>query len=294
MTLLAAYINNAAFSLLAKMNIYLNEKSLEIKAKTTLAELVQTHKPDADLYILNGHPATVDQLLHENDRIVLIRRGEIPAADELEALLTARHTPEVHQRIKNARIGIAGVGGLGSQVAIALARCGVGTLTLVDFDIVEPSNLNRQQYFIDQIGLPKVTALRDNLLRINPFVEVDAHHVRIEKDNIAELFSDIDILVEAFDAADQKALLCTTFLRTFPDKYLVAGSGMAGFGPSNSITTKRAAKRFFLCGDDSSEARAGQGLMAPRVGIVAHHQANTVLRLLLQLPPEADFDETDN
>jgi sulfur carrier protein ThiS adenylyltransferase len=284
---------NAAFFLI-KTKIYLNEKSLEIASETTLAELVQTHKPDADLWILNGYPTLSGQQLHENDRIVLIKRGEIPAADELEALLTARHTPEVHQRIKQTRIGIAGVGGLGSQVAIALARCGVGGLTLVDFDSVEPSNLNRQQYFVDQIGLPKVTALRDSLLRINPFVEVDAKQLRIVKTNIAALFSDVDILVEALDAADQKAMLCATFLQTFPDKYLVAGSGMAGFGPSNSITTKKVASRLFLCGDDSSEARPGQGLMAPRVGIAAHHQANAVLRLLLQLSPEANMDETDN
>jgi sulfur carrier protein ThiS adenylyltransferase len=284
---------NAAF-LLAKMKILLNENLLSIQTETTVADIVQTHKPDADLYILNGHPASSEQQLHENDRIVLIKRGEIPTADELEALLTARHTPKVHQRIKRARIGIAGVGGLGSQIAVALARCGVGALTLVDFDIVEPSNLNRQQYFIDQIGRPKVEALRDNLARINPYVAVDAHQTRIEKSNIAELFSNVDILVEAFDAADQKALLCTTFLQAFPDKYLVAGSGMAGFGPSNSITTKKVAGRFFLCGDNSSEARPGQGLMSPRVGIAAHHQANAVLRLLLQLSPEAEFDETDN
>jgi sulfur carrier protein ThiS adenylyltransferase len=276
------------------MKIFLNEKSLEVSAETTLANLIHIHKPDADLCILNGYPTPVDHPLSEYDRIVLIKRGAQPSAEEIEAQLIARHTPGVHQQIKNAKIGIAGVGGLGSQVAVALTRCGIGALTLVDYDIVEPSNLNRQQYFIDQIGQPKVTALRDNLMRINPFVTINIKQIKITPSNVAELFADIDILVEAFDVAAQKAMLCATFLRTFPDKYLVAGSGMAGCGPANTITTKQAGKHFYLCGDSCSEAKPGNGLMAPRVGIVAHHQANAVIRLLLQQHPEAESDESDH
>lgn len=268
------------------MRIQLNEQWTEVAAGTTLDALRQQFKPEADVVIRNGFPATADQVPAEGDCIVLIRRGEQPSAAELEALLVARHTPGVHSRIKAACVGIAGVGGLGSAVAVALARCGVGCLIVADFDLVEPSNLNRQQYFVDQIGLPKVEALRQNLARINPYVQVVPRHLRLTPDNIPELFGDVDVLVEAFDAADQKAMLAAAFLGRCPGKPLVAASGLAGYGPSNSVTTRVVGRNFYLVGDLESAARPGEGLMAPRVGIAAHHQANAVLRLLLGETPE--------
>jgi sulfur carrier protein ThiS adenylyltransferase len=216
---------------------------------------------------------------------VLIRRGEQPTAEDLQRLMMARHTPGVHEKIKNSCVGIAGVGGLGSNIAIALARVGVGKLILVDFDLVEPSNLNRQQYFIDQIGLPKVEAMKENLLRINPGVEIETYHQRVTAENLIGLFASVDILVEAFDAAEQKALLTSNFLCKVAGKPLVAASGMAGFEPSNSIQTQKISERLYLCGDGLTAAEPGRGLMAPRVGIAAHHQANAVLRLLLGEEP---------
>ncbi len=277
------------------MKIYLNEKPAEIDAGMTLAELVASMKPDADVRIINGHPvAAPDILLQQDDRVTLIKRGEIPSFEDLEFLLTTRHTPLIHQQLKTKHVGIAGVGGLGSQVAIALARSGIGSLTLVDFDVVEPSNLNRQQYFIDQIGLPKVSALAENLRRINPYVKITAHCEKVSEMNLCQLFGTVDLLVEAFDDAGQKAQLCRSFLQHFPDRYLVAASGMAGYGTANRIATKRINRRFYLCGDDTSAARPGHGLMAPRVGVVAHHQANAALRLLLNLEPETDNDDPDN
>ncbi|MBW2451613.1 MAG: ThiF family adenylyltransferase, partial [Deltaproteobacteria bacterium] len=147
------------------MTIHVNEQQQDLLPGDTVGAIRDRVKPQADLLIVNGFPAEPDAVLQHGDHVVLIRRGEIPAADEFEALLTARHTPGVHQHIKHACIGIAGVGGLGSSVAIALARIGVGQLILADFDVVEPSNLNRQQYFIDQIGQPKVYALRTTLMR---------------------------------------------------------------------------------------------------------------------------------
>lgn len=269
-----------------EMQIYLNEQPENVPSDIGLFELREQKKPDADLLIVNGYPVTVDQPLTADDRVVLIQRGEQPTAEELQQLMMARHTPGVHEKIKNSCVGIAGVGGLGSNIAIALARVGVGKLILVDFDLVEPSNLNRQQYFIDQIGLPKVEAMRENLLRINPGVEVVTHHQRVTADNLVELFAEIDVLVEAFDAAEQKALLTSNFLSKVADKPLVAASGMAGFEPSNSIQTQKLGARLYLCGDGTTAAEAGRGLMAPRVGIAAHHQANAVLRLLLGEEPE--------
>jgi len=268
------------------MLIYLNEQPENIDPNTSLFILRERKKPAADLMIVNGYPVNIDQSLCENDRVVLITRGEQPTAEELEQLMMARHTPGVHTKIKNSCVGIAGVGGLGSNIAIALARVGVGKLVLADFDLVEPSNLNRQQYFIDQIGLPKVTALQDNLLRINPAVKVEAHHQRVTTENLTTLFAKVDVMVEAFDAADQKAMLTSNFLAKVADTPLVAASGMAGFEPSNSIQTQKISSRLYLCGDGITAAEPGRGLMAPRVGIAAHHQANAVFRLLLGEAPE--------
>jgi len=267
------------------MRIFLNEQAIEIAPSTTLRQLQKRFKPLADLVVLNGFPAAEDSSLTADDQVVLIRRGEQPSAEELEALLVARHTPGVHEVMKKSCVGIAGVGGLGSAVAVALARLGIGCLVVADFDVVEPSNLNRQQYFVDQIGLDKVTALRDNLARINPYVRVIPHAVRLAPGNITDIFSEAQILVEAFDDPEQKAMLTETWLAAFPERPLVAASGLAGYAPSNHITTRRAAGNFFLVGDGETAARRGEGLMAPRVGIAAHHQANAVLRLLLGETP---------
>lgn len=263
------------------MKINLNEKLITLPAPCSISELIKRHKPGADIAIVNGYPAAPDDIPEDGDRIVLIRRGEIPSATELEQLMMARHSPGVHQRLKHSCVGIAGAGGLGSQVAVALARVGVGRLLVADFDLVEPSNLNRQHYFVDQIGRPKVAALRDTLTRINPATEIQIFPTRITADNLGAIFAPVELLVEAFDRADQKAMLTNTFLRHYPDKYLVAASGMAGYGDANHIRTRKISERFYLCGDGETAAQPGCGLMAPRVGVAAHHQANIALQLLL-------------
>jgi sulfur carrier protein ThiS adenylyltransferase len=273
------------------MRIIVNEIERDLAAGSTTGMIRDRIKPDADVLIVNGYPAEPGQSLADGDRLVLIRRGETPDATTLDALLTARHTPGVHDRVKRATVGIAGVGGLGSAVAIALARTGVGSLIIADFDLVEPSNLNRQQYFLDQLGQPKVYALRDTLARINPHVHVAACHLTLTAGNVAEIFGAVDLLVEAFDRADQKAMLAETFLARCPGKPVVAGSGMAGFGPANSVRTTRHGRNLYLCGDEVTAAAPGIGLMAPRVGVAAHHQANAVLRLLLGEDPATDSIE---
>lgn len=263
------------------MQITLNEQQIKVTAGSTVAELRDRHRSGADVLILNGFPVPPETVLREGDSLFLIRRGEIPPADELEYLLAARHTPGIHQRLKQARVGIAGVGGLGSTVAIALARVGVGELVIADFDVVEPSNLNRQQYFIDQLGEFKVAALAATLWRINPYVAVTPHQVLLEPANVPQLFAGCNVVVEAFDRAEMKSMLVDTVLAAMPKTTIVAASGLAGFGPNNSICTRRINRRFYLCGDSTAEARPGNGLMAPRVGIAASHQANQVVRLLL-------------
>lgn len=268
------------------MQITINEQIHTVERNETAGAVRDCIKADADLIIINGFPAAAEKVLNEGDRMVLIRRGEVPGDEELDALLTARHTPGVHGVVKGSTVGIAGAGGLGSAIAIALARTGVGHLIIADFDTVEPSNLNRQQYFVDQIGLPKVYALRDTLARINPHVRVTACHLRLNPANIGEVFGHAGILVEAFDRADQKVMLIETFADRFPERPVVTGSGMAGFGPANTIRTQQVANNLYMCGDGNTAAAPGTGLMAPRVGVAAHHQANAVLRLLLGKAPE--------
>lgn len=268
------------------ISIKLNERPLSVPAETTLFGLKAEHKPDADVLVFNGAPASGDRELSAGDEVVLIRRGETPDKDTLEALMAARHTPGVHAVLKSACVGVAGAGGLGSSVAVALARCGVGRLIVADFDVVEPSNLNRQQYFVDQLGLPKVEALAENIARINPYVRLEWHHVRLTPDNIPTLFRDVQVMVEAFDAADQKAMLVESFCTAYPARPMVVATGLAGHLPSNTITTRKLGQNLIVVGDLITGAAPGVGLMAPRVGVAAHHQANAVLRLLLGENPE--------
>ncbi|HIJ89145.1 MAG TPA: sulfur carrier protein ThiS adenylyltransferase ThiF [Desulfuromonadales bacterium] len=263
------------------MNIRINEKAVTTERDLTVGAVVATYKAGADVVIRNGFPAPPDTLVQDGDELFLIKRGEIPTEAELEGLMAARHTPGVHTRLKQAAVGIAGVGGLGSAVAVALARVGVGRLVIADFDVVEPSNLNRQQYFIDQIGRYKVDAMADNLKRINPYVTVQTHCTLLTPENIPQLFSACSIVVEAFDRADMKAMLVNRVLEAMPQCCVVAASGMASYGSNNSIVTRKVSPRLYLSGDSIAEARPGCGLMAPRVGIAAHHQANQVVRIIL-------------
>jgi sulfur carrier protein ThiS adenylyltransferase len=263
------------------IRIKMNEKEISVPSDTTLLSLKNRFNPNSDVVIYNGFPATFDPSLKEGDEIVFIKKGEIPSPEEIECLMMARHTPGIHQKIKNSVVGIAGLGGLGSAVAIALARIGVGKLILVDFDVVEPSNLNRQQYFVHQIGMPKVEALRENLSKINPCVRVQTYNEKLDRNNMEKIFKEAEVVVEAFDRADEKAMLINTVSQKLPEKYIVAASGVAGYGENNEIKTVRFSSKIFIVGDHKTAAQPGVGLMAPRVGIVAHHQANTVLRILL-------------
>jgi sulfur carrier protein ThiS adenylyltransferase len=264
-----------------EIRIKVNEKEISLPAETTLQWLKDQFKPNADLIIYNGFPISSEHPLQSGDEIILIKKGERPSPEEMECLMMSRHTPGVYHKVKRSVVGIAGLGGLGSSVAVALARVGVGTLILADFDRVEPSNLNRQQYFIHQIGMPKVEALRENLSGINPCVKIQLHDEKITRENVGRIFKDAVVVVEAFDRADQKAMLINAISEKNPEKYIVAASGVAGYGDSNEIQTIRFSSTLFVVGDQKTAAQPGVGLMAPRVGIAAHHQANIVLRILL-------------
>lgn len=200
--------------------------------------------------------------------------------DEWNEALIARHGQELHDRFSSATAAICGLGGLGSNIAIALARAGIGRLILVDFDRVDITNLHRQQYKVEQIGEYKTEALAANLLEISPYTEVKGVTEKVTEDNFLELFEGADIVCEAFDNAEAKAMLVNGVLQKLPECYLVAASGMAGMGSPNRIETRRITDRFYLCGDGVSDVEETMGLVAPRVMLCAAHQAQTVLRIL--------------
>lgn len=204
----------------------------------------------------------------------------IPTKDEWRKALQERHGVELQKKFSAASIAVCGLGGLGSSIAIALARAGVGKLILIDFDKVDITNLHRQQYKIEQIGKYKTEALRENLAEINPYLHIETHTVRLSGRNFRDVLSGADIICEAFDTPEAKAALVNFVLEAMPDKYIVAASGMAGMGSCNGIKTRKVSKRFYLCGDETSDIEDGMGLVSARVLLCAAHQAHTALRIL--------------
>lgn len=190
----------------------------------------------------------------------------------------ARNVPGMTPRLQRACVGVAGCGGLGSNAAMALARAGVGRLILVDHDIVEPSNLNRQCYFGSDVGRKKVTALSDHLRAVNPGIRLTACDVELEPSMISEVFGDAGILVEAFDRAESKKRLIEAWCRQFPDRPCVCGNGLSGYGRNGDLRVERAGNLYF-CGDGRTDTSLG--LCAPRVAMVANMQANVVIELLM-------------
>jgi len=187
----------------------------------------------------------------------------------------------IAEKLSQSVVGIAGLGGLGSNVAVALARSGVGRLIIADSDDVEPGNLNRQQYFIDQLGKPKVDCMMENLRRINPAVEVIGHRVKLNAGNIPQIFADADCIAECFDSAIAKQMIVETVLSKMDKPIIITVSGLAGYGKSNEITTRRISPRLVLVGDGLTGIDTCNILTAPRVGIAAMHQANAILELLI-------------
>ena len=206
----------------------------------------------------------------------------IPTKEEWNKALYERHGEDVQKKFSAATIALCGLGGLGSNIAISLARAGIGKLILIDFDKVDITNLHRQQYKANQIGMDKTDALSENLKEIAPYIGIESHTVRITEDNAVELLKDTDIICEAFDNAECKAMLTNLILETMPNKFLVAASGMAGFGSANSIRTRKITNRFYLCGDEESDVQSEGSLVASRVMLCAAHQAHTILRILAE------------
>ena len=201
---------------------------------------------------------------NQPDPTTLVSREEIRAA------LLDRHTAATQDKLDAAHVAICGCGGLGSTIAVALTRIGVGHL-----------HLNRQQYFLKDLGQYKTEALRSNLRQINPFIDITIDTVKVTDENVPMLFGNEDIICEAFDVPENKTMLVNAVLENLPNKKLVSASGMAGFRSSNLVNTRRVSKNFYFCGDGETAPVPGAGLMAPRVGVVACHEANMITRLIL-------------
>lgn len=188
---------------------------------------------------------------------------------------------EIKEKLRNHSVGIAGCGGLGSNAAVALARVGIGKLIIADFDRIEESNLNRQYYFQNQVGKFKTTALKQNLTSITPDIIVEDHNIMLESDDIVELFAECDAVIEAFDKAEMKEIIIETIQSNFPEKPIISGVGIAGWGGNELIKTRKLGN-LYIIGDGESEVDNNNPPLAPRVGIVSNMMANIVLEILLK------------
>ncbi len=201
----------------------------------------------------------------------------------------SRHNEKLLNAVRKYTVGIAGCGGLGSNIAFALVRIGIKRIVMADFDVVEPHNLNRQQFFMDQIGKPKAEALSDNLKRISPCTDIEFHVKKINEDNIDELFGNVDIMAEAFDRAEMKKMLIEEWLIKYPEKSIVAASGIAGYGRNDILKTRKIGN-LYVCGDECSELEENVSPTAPRVAIAANMQANQIIEIIM----EKEYGSTDN
>ncbi len=199
--------------------------------------------------------------------------------EEWYSALEQRHGADLQRRFSEANLAVCGLGGLGSNVAISLARAGIGTLRLIDFDKVDISNLHRQQYKVSQLGMFKTEAMKQTLAEIAPYCNVITHTVKLTEDNLS-LLSDCNIICECFDNAECKSMLVNGISEKYPEKYIFAASGMSGLHTGNNITTKKLGKRLYICGDGVSDVSDDGTLFAPRVMLCAAHQANTALRII--------------
>lgn len=260
------------------MNIWINGKHMRVKEGSRLKDVASEY----DVFVRNGYGISKEDILHEGDRVVATKKGVLPSNEDLYDLILSRNGEDVTSKLSKACVCVCGLGGLGSNVVAMLSRLGVGKLILVDFDVVDPTNLNRQNYFIEDIGSLKTLATANIVKNINPYINVIVKNIKLDSTNILDVIADADVVVEAVDNPSCKAEIVNAVLLE-TNKYCVASSGMAGFNSSNCIKTTNPMGRLYVAGDNLSEACEGNSLMSPLVSVCAGHQANMVLRLLLGL-----------
>ena len=276
-------LNGAKFKVAANTMDELKNEALDDKNGEIYKFLAKFNASEPDIFILDGFATKENLEIKDGANVVFIRRGVMPGREVLKAMIASRNSPELNAALAGGCVGVAGLGGLGSNIALSLARTGVAKLVLADFDVVEPSNLNRQQYFVRHIGMKKTDALKELIAEVNPFVEVVTHDITLDAANVAEIFAPCSVICEAFDNVAGKAMMVNEAGASLRDKKIVGASGMAGYFSSNLIKTVKFARNVYLCGDLQNAAGVGQGLMAARVAICANHEANLAIRLLMGL-----------
>lgn len=258
------------------IKVSINGVERTLDKSCSIGELVA----DFDVFVRNGYGITKDSIVEDGDKIIAVKKGKMVSNESLRKMLNARNGEYVTSSLENACVCICGLGGLGSNIACMLARLGVGKLILIDYDIVDLTNLNRQNYFISDIGCYKTEAISKQLKNINPYVQIVTHNLYVDSENILHIIDNCNVVIEAFDNPICKAELVNSILQN-TDKYIIASSGMAGYGSSNEIKTAKYLSRLYVAGDSVTEAREGVSLMSPRVNICAGHMANMALRILL-------------
>lgn len=259
------------------MKVLVNGEETDVP-DLTISELRDKVLPDSDITILNGRRCNGNVPLLSGDAVTFIRSPN--GNGSLSEAMAVRDPPEVYGALSRSVVGIAGCGGLGSNIATFLVRSGIRKLVIADFDRVEPSNLNRQNYGIRHLGLLKCEALRSVLLEINPECEVETHPVRLDEGNIGAVFDGCDAICEAFDKAEEKAWFFAVAPLSFPDRFLVFGNGMGGIGDPSELKLRRLTENIAVCGDGSTGSE--NGLAAPRVAMCAAMMANTVIEELIE------------
>lgn len=264
------------------MNIILNGKKVEIEKPVSIKELIKIKNISADVFIINSFPVSIDHIVFENDNVTLIKKGVMPTYEELEYMIISRQGLDLYNKLKKAKVVIAGIGGLGSHAAASLVRIGVGNIKIIDFDVVEPSNINRQFYFIDQIGMQKTEALTINLKRINPYVNITFSNTYLAEENIINELKNHNVILECFDNPLSKMLLVEKCIKELPESYIIGASGVAGYYNTEDIKIKKLGKNCIIVGDFEHEATFNESLMAPRVSVCANIQANEAVKYLLK------------
>lgn len=259
------------------MNITVNGQARSVAPGSVTADII-TNGSD-DLWLLNGFAVDGATPLKEGDALLRVSRTEAPDEATYDAVWNARYGKTIYNKLKSSHIPICGAGGLGSHIAISLARLGIGELTIIDKDVVDITNLGRQAYEMTDLGKPKVIALKDILHRINPFIKVNAVHTTINSSNFDNYLKGFPYIIEAFDSAENKAELTSYVLTHYPATTLIGASGVSGYDHPNTVQTKELFSRYYQTGEGHSESTLG--LLAPRVMLCAAHEATMLLHLLL-------------
>lgn len=264
------------------MKITVNGRELLLENSLSIKNLINHLNIDADIFIVNSFPVSLSYIINNNDTVTLIKKGSIPNQEYLEYQLISRQGLKEYNILKNSSIAVCGLGGLGSNAAISLARAGVGRLKLIDFDIVEPSNINRQAYFIEHIGKNKTDALKEIINKISPYINIETANIYLDEENILNELSGFQVILECFDNVSSKMKLIEKCVNNMHDSYIIGASGVAGYYNTDKLEQKPLGSNCIVIGDFENEAGFNQGLYAPRVAAAANIQANTALRYLLK------------